>query len=135
MKPEQLFYSKTHEWVHVAAGPAGEKIATVGISAFALEALTDLVFVELPEIGRAVQAKAPFGEIESVKAVSDLYSPVDGEVVEINEQLPENLEKLADDPYGFGWFVKIRITNEAGLADLLDYTAYQKQCEEEAADH
>jgi glycine cleavage system H protein len=135
VKPEELLYSKTHEWVYVGTGGAGEKIATVGISAFALEALTDLVFVELPEVGRQVEAKKPFGEIESVKAVSDLYSPVDGEVVEVNTELPDNLEKLPDDPYGLGWFVKIRISNEAGLADLLNFAAYQKQCEEEAADH
>lgn len=135
MKPQELLYSKTHEWVALSTGPAGEKIATVGISGFALEALTDLVFVDLPEVGRAVEAKAPFGEIESVKAVSDLYSPVDGVVTEVNSDLPNNLEKLPEDPYGFGWFVKIRVTNEAGLADLLNYAAYQKQCEEEAADH
>jgi glycine cleavage system H protein len=135
VKPEELLYSKTHEWVHVGTGSAGEKIATVGISAFALEALTDLVYVDLPEVGRKVEARQPFGEIESVKAVSDLYSPVDGEIVEVNHQLPENLEKLPGDPYGFGWFVKIRITGEAGLADLMDYAAYRKQCEEEAAEH
>lgn len=135
MKPQELLYSKTHEWVHVSTGSTGEKIATVGISGFALEALTDLVFVELPEVGRQLEAQSPFGEIESVKAVSDLYSPVDGEVVEVNTALPENLEKLPEDPYGFGWFVKIRVTNEAGLAKLMNFAAYQKQCEEEAADH
>jgi glycine cleavage system H protein len=135
VKPEELLYSKTHEWVHVGASSAGEKIATVGISGFALEALTDLVFVDLPGSGRQVEAKKPFGEIESVKAVSDLYSPVDGQVVEVNAALRDALEKLPDDPYGFGWLVKIRIANEAGLADLLNYAAYQKQCAEEAADH
>lgn len=133
VKPEELLYSKTHEWVHVETRPSGEKIATVGISAFALEALTDLVFVELPEVGRQMEAKKPFGEIESVKAVSDLYSPVDGEVVEVNSELPENLEKLSEDPYGFGWFVKIRVTDDSALSGLLDHAAYQKQCEEESA--
>ncbi len=135
MNPEQLLYSKTHEWVHVETGPSGEKIATVGISGFALEALTDLVFVDLPEVGRQVEAKKPFGEIESVKAVSDLYSPVDGEVVDVNKALPDNLEKLPGDPYGFGWFIKIRLSDESGLSNLLDYASYKKQCEEEAAGH
>ncbi len=131
MKPEELLYSKTHEWVGVAADASGAKIATVGISAFALEALTDLVFVELPEVGRQVNAGGTFGEIESVKAVSDLYSPVDGEVVEVNSALVEELEKITDDPYGEGWLVKIKVTDESGLANLLDYEAYQKQCAEE----
>ncbi len=129
--PQNLLYSKTHEWVRVEAGSSGEKTATVGLTAFALEALTDLVHVELPEVGRHVSAGKPFGEIESVKAVSDLYSPVDGEVVAVNAALAENLEHLADDPYGAGWFVKIKIGNEAGLAQLLDEAAYKKQCEEE----
>jgi glycine cleavage system H protein len=131
VNPEALRYTKTHEWVHVDDGPAGAKIATVGISAFALEALTDLVHVELPEVGRKVQAGRPFGEIESVKAVSDLYSPVDGEVVEVNQNLENQLENLAEDPYDGGWFVKIRIAGESALDELLDYAAYQKQCEEE----
>lgn len=133
MNPEELLYTKTHEWVHVQTGSSGEKIATVGISGFALEALTDLVFVDLPQVGRKVEAKKPFGEIESVKAVSDLYSPVDGEIVEVHSELPDNLEKLPDDPYGFGWFVKIKVTDEAGLSNLMDFAAYKKQCEEESA--
>lgn len=128
--PQNLLYSKTHEWVRVEAA-AGGKTATVGLTAFALEALTDLVHVELPAIGHRVQAGQPFGEIESVKAVSDLNSPVDGEVVAINEALADNLEHLADDPYGNGWFIKIKISDEAGLARLLDEAAYKKQCEEE----
>jgi glycine cleavage system H protein len=129
--PEKLLYSKTHEWVHVETDATGAKTATVGLSAFALEALTDLVFVQLPEVGRAVAAGEPFGEIESVKAVSDLYSPVDGEIVEVNSGLVDKLDALADDPYEVGWFVKIKIGDDAGLANLLDYVAYQKQCEEE----
>ena len=106
-------------------------LAEEGISAFALEALTDLVFIELPEVGKPVEAGQPFGEVESVKAVSDLYSPVDGEVVEVNSQVAEKLDRLADDPYESGWLVKIKITDETGLASLLDYEAYQKQCQEE----
>ncbi len=128
---QNRLYSKTHEWVRVEAAPSGEKTAVVGITAFALEALTDLVFVDLPSVGRQVKAGQPFGEIESVKAVSDLYSPVDGEIVEVNSSLAGNLEHLAEDPYEAGWFVKIKISNEAGLAELLDESSYKKQCEEE----
>ena len=103
----------------------------MGLSAFAIEALTDLVFVELPEVGRQVTASESFGEVESVKAVSDLYSPVDGQVVEVNGEIVDQLETLSSDPYEAGWLVKIQITDEAGLSELLDYAAYQKQCEEE----
>ncbi len=129
MTPEQLRFTKTHEWVHVEGG-AGGKIATVGISAFALEALTDLVYIDLPQAGRRVAAGEPFGEVESVKAVSDLYSPVSGDVSEVNTPIAGNLELLSKDPYGAGWLVKIRMSDESGLAELLDYAAYQKQCEE-----
>jgi glycine cleavage system H protein len=131
VKPEQLMYSKTHEWVHVEVDESGEKVATTGITAFAIEALTDLVHVELPEVGRNVEAGQSIGEIESVKAVSDIYSPVDGEVVEVNTELENQLEHLAEDPYNMGWFVKIRVTDDAGLDELLEFTAYKKQCEEE----
>lgn len=131
MTPEELLYAKTHEWVHVEAGASGAKTATVGLSRFALEALTDLVFLGLPEVGRQVHAGEPFGEIESVKAVSDLYSPVDGEVVEANESLGDALDKLSDDPYTAGWLVKIRVSDETGLANLMDYATYQKHCQEE----
>ncbi len=124
-------YSKTHEWVRLEAGPSGGKTAVVGLTAFALESLTDLVHVELPKAGSQVKAGEPFGEIESVKAVSDLYSPVDGEITAVNSALVDNLEHLADDPYQSGWFIKIKIADEAGLAQLLDEAAYKKQCEEE----
>jgi glycine cleavage system H protein len=129
--PQDLRYSKTHEWVRVETDAAGGKIATVGLTAFALEMLTDLVYVELPKVGREVTAGQPFGEIESVKAVSDLYSPVNGRIAAVNEALAGNLEHLAKDPYQTGWFVKIKIGDEAGLAELLDEEAYKKQCEED----
>ncbi len=132
MKPEDLLYATTHEWVHVAADESGGKVATVGISAFAVESLTDLVFIELPEVGRQVKAGESFGEIESVKAVSDVYSPVDGEVIEVNEVLRDDLERLSQDPYEAGWVAKIRMSDEAALAELMDHTAYQKQCADEA---
>ncbi len=128
---EKLLYAKTHEWVRVENDPAGGKTATVGLTAFALEMLTDLVHIELPKVGARVTAGQPFGEIESVKAVSDLYSPVDGEVAAANTAIADKLEHLADDPYNAGWFIKIKISNDAGLANLLDEAAYKKQCEEE----
>lgn len=131
MNPETLLYAKTHEWVSVA-DDQGAKVATVGISAFAVEALTDLVFMELPKVGQQVKSGDSICEIESVKAVSDLYSPVDGEVIAINETLPDNLETLSDDPFGAGWVCKIKVADEAGLATLMDHTAYQKACAEEA---
>jgi glycine cleavage system H protein len=109
----------------------GTKIATVGISAFAVEALTDLVFIELPKVGAQVDADQPFCEVESVKAVSDVYSPVSGEVIEVNKTLPDRLEILSSDPYGEGWIAKIRIGDEANLSKLLTYAAYEKQCAEE----
>jgi glycine cleavage system H protein len=131
VKPQELLYAKTHEWAAVQAGPQGGKIATIGISSFAVEALTDLVYMQLPTVGRKVKAGESFGEIESVKAVSDLYSPVDGEIVEINAALPNKLETLNSDPYGAGWLVKIKLTDETALKNLLDYAAYQKLCAEE----
>lgn len=131
MNPQQLLYTKTHEWANIEPGPTGGKIATVGITAFALEVLTDLVFMSLPEVGRQVKAGEPFGEIESVKAVSDLMSPVDGEITDVNADLVNKLETLSKDPYRTGWLVKIKMSNEANLADLLDADAYQKQCAEE----
>ncbi|MCR4414583.1 MAG: glycine cleavage system protein GcvH [Thermoguttaceae bacterium] len=134
MKPEELLYTTTHEWIHVATDPSGAKIGTVGISSFALEALTDLVFIELPQVGQRVQAGRRFGEIESVKAVSDLYSPVDGEIVAVNSAVAKDLEHLADDPYEKGWLIKVRITDESGLTKLMDYAAYQRQCEQEMKD-
>jgi len=130
MKPEELLFAKTHEWAHVESSGGG-KVATVGISAFAVEALTDLVYMQLPAVGRKVKAGESFGEIESVKAVSDLYSPVDGEVVEVNSALPNKLETLNADPYGAGWVAKIKLADGAALRNLLDYAAYQKMCAEE----
>lgn len=130
MKPEELLFAKTHEWAHIESA-AGGKVAIVGISAFAVEALTDLVYMQLPAVGRKVKAGESFGEIESVKAVSDLYSPVDGEVIEVNSSLPNKLETLNADPYGAGWIAKIKLTDEAALRNLLDYVAYQKICAEE----
>jgi len=130
-EPSSLLYAKTHEWVDLAED-GGEKIATVGISAFAIELLTDLVYMDLPSVGTKVTAGEEFGEVESVKAVSPLYSPVDGEIVEVHAGLPDNLEALKDDPYQFGWIIKVKLSSESALSSLLDHAAYEKQCSEQA---
>lgn len=127
---EQLLYSSSHEWVRLREDEGG-KVATIGISAFAVQQLTDLVFMELPEVGRQIAAGEEFGEVESVKAVSPLYSPVDGEIIAVNSELPDRLETLGDDPYEKGWIIKVRLTDDSSLAGLMDYSAYQKQCSEE----
>jgi glycine cleavage system H protein len=131
VSPEELLYAKTHEWAHIETDSSGAKVATVGISQFAVEALTDLTYMELPAVGREVRSGESFGEIESVKAVSDLYSPVDGEIIEVNEALPDHLERLSKDPYGAGWIAKIKLKEDGGLKNLMTYPAYQKQCAEE----
>ncbi|HCK41121.1 MAG: glycine cleavage system protein H [Planctomycetaceae bacterium] len=130
MKPQELLYAKTHEWIAIAEED-GTRVATLGISAFAVEALTDLVYIDLPEVGKQVEAEQAFCEVESVKAVSDIYSPIDGEVIAVNDDLPNSLETLGQDPYGSGWIAKIKINNDSGLNKLLDYSTYEKQCDEE----
>lgn len=127
MNPEELLYAETHEWVSLDDG-----VATVGISAFAVEQLNDLVYMDLPAVGTKLTAGEEFGEVESVKAVSPLYSPVDGEVIAVNEALPENLDWLSEDPYRLGWIMKAQVDNEDALRSLLDYAAYQRQCSESA---
>jgi glycine cleavage system H protein len=131
VKPEDLLFTKTHEWVSVS-NEGGQKIATMGLSAFAVEALTDLVFIELPKVGRQVQAGESFCEVESVKAVSDVYAPLAGEVASVNSGLADNLDTLSKDPFGDGWIAKIKVTDDANLKNLLDFAAYQKQCAEES---
>lgn len=116
-----LKFAKTHEWIRLD----DDGMATIGISSYAVEALTDLVFMQLPKVGRQVKASESIGEIESVKAVSDFYSPVSGEVVEVNEGLPNDLETLGKDPYGAGWLVRIRPADPAEMAGLLDQPAYE----------
>ena len=125
----KLLYAETHEWVDVAE-EGGQRVATIGISAFALEQLNDLVYMDLPEAGKVVAAGDEFGEVESVKAVSPLYSPVAGEVIEVHSDLPDNLDQLNDDPYDFGWIVKVRIDDDSALSTLMDHATYEKQCAE-----
>ncbi len=124
-----LLYADSHEWVDVAE-EGGQKVATIGISGFAIEQLNDLVFMDLPEVGKTVSAGDEFGEVESVKAVSPMYSPVSGEVIEVHSDLPDNLDQLNDDPYDFGWIIKVRIDDDSSLDSLMDFAAYQKQCAE-----
>ena len=128
MNAEELLYCPTHEWVSTTE-ENGETVATVGISAFAVEQLTDLVYMELPSVGNQIVAGQEFGEVESVKAVSPLYSPASGEVIAVNDELADQLETLNDDPYTAGWIMKVKLSG--ALPDnLLDFAAYQKQCAE-----
>ena len=127
MKPEELHYAETHEWVYVSQ-EEGNQIATVGITAFAVEQLTDLVYLELTDVGTNVAPGDEFGEVESVKAVSSLYSPVTGEIVEVNSGLADQLETLNDDPYEGGWMIKVKINDDQSLSGLMDHATYLKQC-------
>ena len=120
--PDDLRYSKEHEWVRVDGSRA-----TIGITSFAAEELGDIVFVELPEVGTAIKQFATFGVVESVKAVSDLYAPVSGEVVEVNEALRDNPELLNSDPFGEGWIAKVDLPDESELDALMDAAAYAEE--------
>ena len=122
--PEDLQYTKSHEWVRIEGDTA-----TIGITDHAQDELGDVVFVELPDEGDTFDAGDSFGTVESVKAVSDLYTPVGGEVVEVNSALEDAPEQINDDPYGEGWIVKLRTSEEA---DLLSPEEYEKVVEEES---
>ena len=123
MQPDELKYAKSHEWVALE-----NDIATIGITDFAVELLTDLVYIELPPVGSAVKTGEPFGVVESVKAVSDLYSPIAGEVIEVNEPLIDDQAVLSEDPFGEGWMIKIKLTEPSPLDHLLDQAAYKAFC-------
>ncbi|MBN2427200.1 MAG: glycine cleavage system protein GcvH [Deltaproteobacteria bacterium] len=124
--PEELKFTEDHEWVLVE-----DDIVTVGITDFAQESLGDIVFVELPNVGAKVDAGKAFGVVESVKAVSDVYAPISGQVVEINEELPDAPEVINTSPYEDGWMVKIKVEDLADLDDLMDANAYQEFLENE----
>lgn len=126
MAPENLKYTKTHEWVAVEGDTA-----TIGISDFAVHLLSDLVYADLPAVGKQTTQGQPFGEVESVKAVSDLYAPVSGEIIARNDGLPDNLDLLTKDPFGAGWMVKVRISDAGELSKLLDHAAYKTHCDAE----
>lgn len=122
--PQDLQYTKSHEWVRVE-----DDVATIGITDHAQEELGDVVFIELPEEGDNLSAGDTFGTIESVKAVSDLYAPVGGEVVEVNGALNDTPESVNEDPYGEGWILKIRFSEQG---DLLSAEEYERVVEEES---
>jgi glycine cleavage system H protein len=121
MAPGDLRYTKDHEWVRVDGDTA-----TIGVTDFAANQLGDVVFVDLPAAGKAVEQSATFGVVESVKAVSDLYAPVSGEVVEVNGELGSNPELVNSDPYGAGWMIKVRLGDAAQVEGLLDAAGYEK---------
>jgi len=120
MYPDNLRYTKDHEWVSLK-----ETTGTIGVTHFAQKELGDVVFVELPEVGRKIKAGEEFGTIESVKAVSEVYAPVTGEVVEVNKALVDHPEIVNEDPYGRGWILKVRLTAPAEVSSLMDAAAYQ----------
>jgi glycine cleavage system H protein len=117
--PDDLSYSKEHEWVRQEGSHA-----TIGITSFAADELGDIVFVELPEVGSTLSQFATFGVVESVKAVSDLYAPVSGEVVDVNEALRDTPELLNSDPFGEGWIARVVMADRSELDALLDANAY-----------
>ena len=118
--PANYRYTKEHEWVDVKGG-----VAAIGITDYAQHELGDVVFVELPKIGAKVEAGRTFGTVESVKAVSDIYAPASGEVVEANEILHNTPEKINTDPHGEGWLIKVKLTNAADVNSLMDTAAYE----------
>jgi glycine cleavage system H protein len=119
MSPSNLKYLQSHEWVKIEGDSA-----TVGITDYAVSHLSDLVFLDLPAVGKKVAQGQSFGSIESVKAVVDIYSPVTGEVTAINEDLVEHLDRLGADPYGAGWMIKVKVGKDSGADKLLDGKAY-----------
>ena len=127
--PEGLKYSKEHEWVLVEGS-----MATIGITEYAQEELGDIVYVELPEVGEKVVKDDPFGAVESVKAVSDIYAPVSGTVLEINDVLPDNPETINDDPYGDGWMIRVELTDKDDLKDLMDAEEYAEYVQQQKSD-
>ncbi len=122
--PEELRYAKTHEWVREEDG-----LCVIGLTDFAQDALGDIVFVNLPQVGDELKAEETFADVESVKAVSDVYAPVNGTVTEVNEEVVDNPALINEDPYG-AWLVKVE--NVSGGEDLLDAAGYQEVCKEEA---
>ena len=122
MDPTTLRYAASHEWAHLAGDEC-----TIGITQFAVDQLTDVVYIELPDVGDHVFAGDSFGEIESVKAVSDLYAPASGEVAEVNEKVVNDPAVIADDPYGKGWMIKIKVEPKTTLDHLMTLEKYEKQ--------
>lgn len=128
MVPDNLKYNESHEWVKSEGD-----IATIGITDYAQSEIQDIVYVELPEVGTELTQKTEFGVIESVKAAFDLYAPVSGEVIEVNESLLDAPEQVNESPYEDGWFLKIKMTDPGELNELLDTNSYQTYIEAEHA--
>lgn len=124
--PPELQYSESHEWIRVEGD-----VATIGITDFAQDALTDVVYVEMPKKGAKIEPKKSFGVVESVKSVSDLYAPLAGDVVDVNELLTKTPELVNDDPYGKGWMIKVKLKDPKAAASLLDAAGYRKVIGEE----
>ena len=121
MYPTDYRYTKEHEWIKVEGG-----VGTVGITDYAQHELGDVVYVEMPKVGAKLDANQPFGTVESVKAVSEIYSPVSGEVVEVNAALGNEPEKINKEPHGAAWIVKIKLSNPKEVDGLMDAAAYEK---------
>jgi glycine cleavage system H protein len=126
MTPDDLLFTKEHEWLRVSGDTA-----TIGISAHAQKELGDIVYVELPKPGMKFKSGESFGNIESVKAVSELFMPVSGEVTDINEELGASPEKINEDPYGAGWMIEIRLLNQDETSDLMSAEEYDEHTKEE----
>ena len=126
MTPDDLLFTKEHEWLRVSGDTA-----TIGISAHAQKELGDIVYVELPKPGMKYKSGESFGNIESVKAVSELFMPVSGEVIDINEELGASPEKINEDPYGAGWMIEIRLLNQDEISDLMSAEEYDEHTKEE----
>ncbi len=127
MDPKDLRYAPTHEWVHLEGD-----VATVGISKFAVDQLTDLTNLDLKPVGTRLAAGKNFGAVDSVKSVGDLYMPIGGEIVELNDDAVANVQMLSDDPFGKGWLIKVRVDDPSAISQLLDFDAYEKQVAEES---
>ncbi len=125
--PDDRRYTESHEWAM-----ADDELVRIGITSFAVEQLGDVIYLDLPEVGREVRQGAPFGEIESVKAVAYLNAPVSGEVVEINEPVLDDFDLIADDPFGEGWMIAVAPADPAEMDALMAAETYAARCEEEA---
>ena len=123
--PQELFYTKSHEWVSFENG-----IATIGITDFAQHQLSDLTFVELPDSGRTVSSGDEVAVVESVKAAADVYAPISGDIVEVNNALEDDPEIVNRDAFGEGWIFKINVSNESEIDELMDADSYQEICPE-----
>lgn len=125
--PSELKYVSSHEWIR----DEGDGVVTIGITDYAQESLGDVVFVETPDVGAEVSAGDDVGVVESVKAASDIYAPLSGTILAVNEDLEESPESVNSDPYGDGWFFKMKLSDLSELEDLLSAQEYEEECEEE----